>query len=290
MDGEIKLTPNLEKLIAERLAATTERQRTACEDRIIRELPRGMMSSLGLLRVKVIMSLLGCKADEEAYLFDCRARLHDAPAALWDYAEQKRLPIGSIVRLNQKARSRSRAGQISMDKAAIEILTEMKAKEAAKRSGHGPIDLRGVFDGEVGKRKSRSYWRSIRTTVEGMVLTTASDLPLADRKELHEWLLQELGRLASEFSSKTDIRRKRANGEGNVITRRMVLDACERLHMNPPAPGCPVDLRQAKRQMRTLVRLEHPDTGSGDTESLNEILHAYTTLDEYNKQLSKGKS
>lgn len=290
MIGELKLTPNLEKLIAERLVATTERQMTACEDRIIRELPRGMMRSLGLIRQKVIMLLLGCKVGEEMYPFTCRANLHDAPDTLWDYADQTKLPLWSFVRLNRKVRHRSKEGRISMDKAAVEILAEMKAKDAAKRSGHGSIDVRGVFDGEVSKRKLRSHWQSIRTVVEGMILRTAADLPLEDRKELREWLMHEIGRLVSEFSAKTDIRRKRANGDGDVITRRMVLDACERLHMNPPAPGCLVDLRLAKRQMRSLVRLEHPDTGSGDTETFNEILSAYTALGEYNKQRSKGKS
>jgi hypothetical protein len=125
--------------------------------------------------------------------------------------------------------------------------------------------------------------------LEGMVLTDA------DRAALQERLDVVMSQAQAEMKLAVKRLREHSNlvkGTREVASRSKVVAACRSLAIDPPKPGQPADLDQARKQKRRLARAFHPDTNDGVTDlgGYQTTLAAYDTLEEYNQTLNPRAS
>jgi len=277
-------------LIERHRTCTTERERVDCETKIWNLTSTKDRVPFKSQRRVLLWKLLGEEQGESQYAYFCRVNLHDAPDRLWDAAEEKAWSIGAISSLNSQIRTRSRSDKITMEDAAYLVLSEKEVKLPNSAPASYLERPRPMEKSRKPSNGIKADWIALRAVIGKIVSSQAADLTEIDRIELLSQLENDVRQVIAAFSQRMALCKKRLDGDkSSPVNRRQVEDACEFLHINAPSVGELVDLKKAKSQMRRLVRLEHPDTGSGNTESYNAIMKAYVTLEEYNRQNEGGK-
>jgi hypothetical protein len=142
------------------------------------------------------------------------------------------------------------------------------------------------------KPKRNLLWPRVREMLITWLETELPDIEEFERERL-------LGRFAAEFSLLVDslgaqVRAAKKSGPIGLVTtavpRRAVEQACIVLSMDAPPRNKPLDLTKAKRQMRNLARLYHPDANGGREdmrENYEEVVTAFKLVEQYNEQLEK---
>lgn len=278
----------LADLVQRHRECRTEYERVHCENEIWAMTTLEDRQPYKSKRVMFFWNILG--KTESKYVYLCRGNLHDAPDSLWKVADAKGWAPGTTSVTNSAIRLRAKVDKISMDEAATLVLAELDTKIPNSRQASYLQRPRAV-PAQSDPKGIKAQWTALRALIGTIVTAQAADLSDMARLELLTSLENDVQQAIAGFAQRIKVYRRRAGNEKvELITRKQVEDACEFLHMNDPEVGQPVNLKQAKTQMRRLVRLEHPDTGSGNTENYNAIMKAFVVLEGYNKQLEGGQS
>jgi len=219
----------------------------------------------------------------------------------------RRIDAGTILpRTAQKllCRAKERAGkgetlQSAVDQllAVYDSLPVVKTADGREFRRRNPSDLPRPEHPKPKKRgkKDEDSRRFVFTQIRELVGTY-----MADRFEgldpiMAERLWMDFGKqlnaLLNEFQGRVYRHAKSERETQNLlaqISRRVLIEACHTLRMDPPRVGAPVNMTIAKRQKRTLARVYHPDANAGDhsmTSQYDEVVKAFDLIEQYNRQI-----
>lgn len=222
---------------------------------------------------------------------------------LWQKIEQEGMLPATAHRLLREAKARVVPKKETLIEGLGVILAEYDALPVAK-TGDGrafrrrnPSHIKRPVT-VVGKSKkkgtpkeddSKTLFSQMREIIAGYVAGRLEGIDPIMGERLWQTFSKDLNTLLGDFSRKVYrvARQERTEVALKVeVGRREVLDACATLRMNAPKIGRPVDLAMAKRQKRSLARLLHPDSNSGDhslADQYDEVVKAFDVLEQYNE-------
>ncbi len=218
---------------------------------------------------------------------------------LWTRVEED-MTLSTVIELLRKAKKLP--GE--MPEAVLRAVAEYDALPMATKQADGKIvrkrataRLPSLKESRVHRRDSpkvraagtETIWNRLRAELGGYVAGRLEGLDPRIGEEVYRDFERDLNGLLSEYQQKID--RVRSSGAATFkVSRRLVIDACAVLALDPPSPGRPADLVLARRQQRRLAKIYHPDTNMGD-ESMRaqyeRVMQAYERLDAYNVGLGK---
>lgn len=137
-----------------------------------------------------------------------------------------------------------------------------------------------------------TIWARVRGELGGHIAERLGDLDPRIGEEIYRDFERDLNLLLGEYQDKINRIRTRAGAEIKV-SRRLVIDACAVLALDPPSPGKAADLGAARKQRGRLAKVYHPDANGGD-ESMRpqyeRVIQAYERLDDYNAAIGRKVS
>lgn len=278
--------PEFNKVVASYPTLETEQARAIAEARLWGMATPEERSAYGNRPTKWLLSL-GLPTR------DCRLRLRatifnaDAPQFFWERVDQNgRMPLRTAVRLLGDAKKLAQAEGLQLSEAAQRILAEYDQQGYEVKTPTGTIRKPSRAD-RIRTASIRAGkpggWNRLRECIQHIVDGRAHGIEPIERDSIFRKLDAEIRAAIANFDARVGALRRCA-----PISRSDVLRACDVLKISPPAPGAPVDLRQAKRQKCRLVRIIHSDSGGdGNGEDMRIVTEAYITLENYNKKGSK---
>ena len=106
--------------------------------------------------------------------------------------------------------------------------------------------------------------------------------------------LVELEEIIHALDTRLEAYRRKLRGEAAgavaalvALSRRRIIAACQLLSMDPPPPGRPADLADARKRRGKLGAAYHQDRVGDDSmrDQYEAVMNAYRTLEEYNETL-----
>lgn len=216
---------------------------------------------------------------------------------LWRLIETEKMPAFTAVSLLRDARV---GGRKSVDaKRLDQIIAEYLSWPLTELPNGKRIHRRPTFapraDTTVKANSTRvaapadtdNFWGALRKSLSAFVEERLQGLDVAQVQRMRGEMEAELDVLLTAWQSKLNRARAKARGHVEVMSRAAVLRACNRLGVDTPTVGRPVNLAHARSMKMKLAREYHPDTGgSEDTRELyNEVIEAFDVLLQYNDTL-----
>jgi hypothetical protein len=228
----------------------------------------------------------------------CLFRAGAAAEPIWEALDGGML-LATALRIYREARGKDfRPPTLGAVRDALEVNFAQKTIECSSKSGkkffRSPRKPKSAIKARVSKASIRDRTR-IRSAIAMWMDRELKDVEPIERERLK-------GEFAAEAAAMVDIwgkRIARAAQRGLIglgvaaafasHARRKAIAASKVLSMDPPAVGKPVDIARAKRQVRALARLYHPDAVGSDekVDLFNEVMGALRALEEYNEQFEK---
>jgi hypothetical protein len=260
----------LQRLIDEHKTCTTERAKTACENKLweLAKTNKGITAK----RPSWLEMTLGYK---ESYKH--RETLKDAPPAFWDYVEATNLELPRAILLWKEVLAKKDVHKIPLTNCLQIIInnrTERKEAKTKKSSDKIP-KITVIQDG----------WSDLQQALEKCltpILTVMSpDQKIKYIPKLNRSIQLAIATLYSALKRDADAI------EAIPVSITELKEACNSLQVNIPEFKKLVDLEEAKKNKRILLYMVHPDQSSTpDLGLYQEYLRAYDTLEKYNSQIT----
>lgn len=284
-----------EELVAlykETVGARTEKEKADLEQQIWNVRDEGEKQQRGLF----LRGLLGGSITD----INARGQLYNAGALaepLWDRV-QKDLTLSMAVDLLRTAKavgSVTKALEEYDKRPIVRNLGKGKAVRVNPPSRLPPAatlardsNVKGAENPET----ARVFWTELRKLIGHYFLPRLMDAPTVEVERLQSEFETDLRILFDMFQGKIRRLQTQARGGGlSDIQRRHILEACRVLALSKvPAPGVPVDLKEARQRQRKLAALYHPDKHGGDTSMqalYDDVNRAYSVLETYNELLAE---
>lgn len=279
-----------EHTMTERDKAVLERRMWASTTREVRQANR---------RDKWLQSIIG---GETGYVFIKRAELLNAEPdshVLWDRIHAKTMTSSKAIEILRAARLSNITEEVPVSDSISQLLSEYDNLPHTMELDNGFTIKRPSpnFDKkyknkravkpktEYGKKQqeAKEFYSQLQKDCAAFITEKlGSTVDVLTQERLTAGFLVDLKSLIDEWRDRVNNAQKRANQEILTSTdRRDVIKACRVLNMDPPKPGEKIDMAEAKKKKKTLVRVYHPDKVGNDStaEEYQKVIEAYNTLD-----------
>jgi hypothetical protein len=264
-------------LVAEWKATATHRGKAVLEERIWASL--NAVERLSASRRTFLAALLG--ASQSAT--QLRQNLLYAPDELWERVADG-MTLATARRLWASVRREARP--------FAEVLAEYDAAPGyvAKFAGGTTVKRRHMHQRVNGvpaeTKRERKSWGGVHDRIIKLASDGIAGVPPLVAEKLLAELEAELKTAIGEFRAKLKNAKQRGKPEPErAVTRKRLVAACQRLGVQPPAPGGRPDMIAGKRAFRALSREYHPDRrGETTAELFRAVTEAWRTLQAYDEQ------
>lgn len=208
---------------------------------------------------------------------------------LWTRIERDELPTQTAVGLLRSARRMALTQGLAMAFTLTLVLKEYDERPISHtRSGKpfrkrtSAVSARSYRDTKKPDKTPRNGWHAIEQSAQRLVQDSLLGTASAAAEPIWKGFVAELRLLVSDTQSRVQRATKRQREA--PITRRDVLAACEALGMDPPNPGDPIDIKEARRKKKARISLYHPDANGGDdrnVDSMHAAVEAFNVLERY---------
>ena len=277
----IERTNEFEELVSRHKELKTDREKTEVEARLWDKATGTERKSHD--RRDWLSEVLG-RDNNTIYAYDMRSRLSKAPPLVWDYVEANATPLGTAVKLYNRAVKYMKSSGVDFSEAFAAIVRLTETNKISVKSTRINKEYR-VSDVDL-LNPSRRDWQVLYNLIDQITAPRVASLPELVRRELVGKLKIEVTDAMKTFLARLGTARKNEEDIGEVILFQRVEEACKALLLDPPPPGQPVSLKRAKEKKLAIARLNHPDaSGAAANETYTRAIEAYDVLETYNRKL-----
>lgn len=285
------------KEFKEKAASWNQLQRAIAEQRVWIDLPVAQRKIPGKSRQDILAEVLGGKANQ----IEQRNRVlngQEKSELLWNEINAG-MPLHTAVNLLKQVRQLVVSEKLSPLDAQTKVIAEYKKNpqvisptgKVFHRSNPHTIHAKTPQAPKPTPRNpdsERALWTAARDAIHALALAKLADVPEGvEKMKLLNQMEGDVKSLFVSWSVKIDYTKRRQKQGVAILTRPKIIEACHRLHVDPPPVGKPADLKAASRQKKLLAREYHPDRHGGDEKmrpTYEAVINAYETLEQYNEQ------
>ena len=285
----------LEDLKARYAFEMTERERATLEAQIWSLVPRSDRDSTKP-GMAMYMSKLFSVAHRTIRVRQYLLRAGSAADPLWDRV-QKDMTLSTALNIMQEAWSLKQSNSsMELSAAVIKSIEDYdKSGDYAAKSSNGklvrrkrPNSIRGPTSTSTSTSANKIFWNTLRAHIGDYAKSRleGTDPVIYDR--ILRSFEADLNILFEDFQQELS-KAPRAGLEILAVSRKVMIQACNILGMDPPKPGKPVNMKLASTQRKRFGRMYHPDVSGGSKETTDQYMaamEAYRILQKYSENFT----